>query len=564
MISSLQPKGHELVYDLVREAGVDVSDWSNYDRPDLPQTNPKYCYNWSFFGSDRVVICLWFDEMQEDDLGIFQHLNYSEIPEKRGASSVRRRRAMDMNRAFFTAFRDDLIVRVIIVHDPDDQSDDREVKLRALDPVEWHVASYDEDTGWCRIQRGPKKSDAIPQDGSHASRGHRVSMVRFRSELENLKAHLLDYDGFPFESFTRGKIYDWESYKDYVFAEAGRRLAWQTWDSEEVGTGAILDRVIHAIEINEGKDRRNNLLKWQQYGVHQVLTDARNDKRCFEVESLLFDFYTGELAAEDAFDPLTEHLGKKYPLIAYLFFIKDNSRYLPISPAKFSQAFERLGVSLNTAGECSWENYSAYLSVIREIRDFLELEGFDGIRLLDAHSFCWLLINIDEPEEVSGPRAQIEEFDASTQLSGSKSKKDVDWEALHRARAALGRLGEELALDAEKSRLTDAGHPDLAAKIHLVSEDHTKGYDLHSFETDGSDRLIEVKTMSEDRPAVRFYTSQRQLELAHSEVNHFYYLVRGARTAKPRIQAVRAHSIPEEAISPIVHEVAWTDATQDS
>lgn len=556
MISELQPKAHELVYDLVSQAGLDVSAWSDYARPESPQTNPKYCYNWSFFGLDRVVVCLWFDDMKEDEAGIYQDLNYSEIP---NASSVRKQRAMEMNRAFYTAFRDKLIVRAIILHDPDGHSDDRKVKHRSLDPEHWHVASYDEDTGWCRLQRGLRTIHQATITTPVSQRIHRVSMVRFRAELKSLKAHLLEYDGFPFESFNRGKIYEWESYKDYVFAEAGRRLGQEKWESGDVGTGVIIDRVINAIEINDGKDKRNNLMKWQQWGAHNVLTEAKDDERRFQVESLLFDFYTGELEAEDVFDPLVSLLKRKYSLIAYLFFIKDSSRFLPISPKNFDAIFKRLGIGFTTSGKCSWENYSEYLLVIREIHSLLESEGFEGIRLLEAHSFCWLLNGIGEPKQGETSTITIEEVGGSTSGSSSGPKQDVDWEALHRARAALGRLGEELAYESEKARLKDAGYPELAEKVHLVSNDHTRGYDLHSFEVDGRDRLIEVKTMSQDTPSVRFYTSQRQLDLAHSEVNHFYYLVRGAKTAKPRIQAIRASSIPETAINPIVHEVAWTE-----
>jgi hypothetical protein len=62
-------------------------------------------------------------------------------------------------------------------------------------------------------------------------------------------------------------------------------------------------------------------------------------------------------------------------------------------------------------------------------------------------------------------------------------------------------------------------------------------------------------TLRDDGPTIRFFTSQRQIDLAHSGVNHFYYLVLGARSVRPRIVAMRAHIIPAGAINPIVHEV---------
>lgn len=60
----------------------------------------------------------------------------------------------------------------------------------------------------------------------------------------------------------------------------------------------------------------------------------------------------------------------------------------------------------------------------------------------------------------------------------------------------LGRLGESLVLEHEQRRLILNGRDDLASKIRWVSEEDGDGagYDIHSFEPDGRERLIEVKT----------------------------------------------------------------------
>jgi len=41
VLSSLKPGKRLRVYDLVREAGLDVSDWSSYKLPESPAKNPK-------------------------------------------------------------------------------------------------------------------------------------------------------------------------------------------------------------------------------------------------------------------------------------------------------------------------------------------------------------------------------------------------------------------------------------------------------------------------------------------------------------------------------------------
>jgi hypothetical protein len=61
---------------------------------------------------------------------------------------------------------------------------------------------------------------------------------------------------------------------------------------------------------------------------------------------------------------------------------------------------------------------------------------------------------------------------------------------------SLGRAGEDLVLRFEHERLTRMGEETLAGRIQHVSStlgDHL-GYDIVSFERDGRERLIEVKT----------------------------------------------------------------------
>ena len=154
-LSELKPTERGLVYNLVTQAGVDTSDWSNYRRPDQPATNPKYCYEWSFLAQDRIVLCLWFRHMQEDETGVFQIQNFRQsVLENRDWSTAQKERAWRMDRAFVSALRARLLVRVIIVDGPPEQ-EVGDVERRILDPEPWHIASYDRETGECRIQRGP-------------------------------------------------------------------------------------------------------------------------------------------------------------------------------------------------------------------------------------------------------------------------------------------------------------------------------------------------------------------------------------------------------------------------
>ena len=78
LIDEMRPRSKELVMDLVRESGVDVSDWSKYSGGiQRASTNPKYCYEWAFVQPGQVVILnLWFEQLREQDGTVFQEFNF--------------------------------------------------------------------------------------------------------------------------------------------------------------------------------------------------------------------------------------------------------------------------------------------------------------------------------------------------------------------------------------------------------------------------------------------------------------------------------------------------------
>ena len=82
---------------------------------------------------------------------------------------------------------------------------------------------------------------------------------------------------------------------------------------------------------------------------------------------------------------------------------------------------------------------------------------------------------------------------------------------------ALGRAGEERVLAHERASLLAAGRTDLAERIRWVShvDGDGAGYDILSFDTAGSDRLIEVKTTNgwERTP---FHITRNELSVAEA------------------------------------------------
>jgi len=91
----------------------------------------------------------------------------------------------------------------------------------------------------------------------------------------------------------------------------------------------------------------------------------------------------------------------------------------------------------------------------------------------------------------------------------------------------LGLAGETMVMHFEYERLWKAGKRKLAERLEHVAK--TKGdylgYDIHSFEDDGRDRLIEVKT-TRFGPLTPFFVSRNELEVSitRQQEYHLYRL----------------------------------------
>ncbi len=88
---------------------------------------------------------------------------------------------------------------------------------------------------------------------------------------------------------------------------------------------------------------------------------------------------------------------------------------------------------------------------------------------------------------------------------------------------SLGTAGEEFIVQFEHWRLNSLGQPKLADKVEHISKSKGDGlgYDILSFEANGKQRFIEVKTTSfgKDTP---FFVSKRELALSQASNDQFH------------------------------------------
>lgn len=208
-----------------------------------------------------------------------------------------------------------------------------------------------------------------------------INIERFYKYLDGFKAYIESKsESLVLDLKTNQFFIDQEGYKHNVYENAQNILDFANWKISDIGTGKISKKAIQAV------DEGANLVHHQQKLHFKNKVHENTEK----ADLLLFNIFCLNNDAK-AFDDAVSFWGGKYDLLGYLFFIKNNKKYLPINSSNFDERFQLLGVPLKTSRNCSSSNYFAFVNCIDELRKQMEkYYGFD-ISLLDAHSVIWQL-----------------------------------------------------------------------------------------------------------------------------------------------------------------------------
>jgi hypothetical protein len=138
---------------------------------------------------------------------------------------------------------------------------------------------------------------------------------------------------------------------------------------------------------------------------------------------------------------------------------------------------------------------------------------------------------------VPPPKPDQDERDFRFQETPSKTTRaQKNYLEIEARNHSLGRAGEELVMQLEHQRLWVAGKRKLADQIDHVaaSRGDGLGYDIHSFETDGRDRLIEVKT-TRFGPRTPFFASRNEVNVSEVQRDTFQLYRLFKFTERPRL-----------------------------
>ncbi|NCA85124.1 MAG: DUF3883 domain-containing protein [Clostridia bacterium] len=339
-----------------------------------------------------------------------------------------------------------------------------------------------------------------------------------------------------------------ENYKYEIIEDAKSQLLLKTWRETDIGSGTILKNVKNAINV-----KSNNLIDWRKKDDFKKLKANR------ENEKFLYDFFKSKIKEEIAFDNFVE-IGFSYQLIAYLFFIKNHQKYMPISQEKFDEIFNSINIDFKTSHNCSWENYIEFNEIIKLFRKQLS-QRFKNASLLDAHSFLWIYgFQLDEPKEKvkqekptqksetkaaykskEKPKPELETYTPKKVVDLddlTETANEIDYIENHRKLMEIGNLAEKIVLESEIEFLKDE-YPELAEKVRLVSNNPELGFDVLSFESDGKQKQIEVKAISVNRNAKSFIITRNEFSKSKTYSNYYVYCVTELNSGNPKILRIK-------------------------
>lgn len=233
---------------------------------------------------------------------------------------------------------------------------------------------------------------------------------------------------------------------------------------------------------------------------------------------------------------ISVYLTLKYPNRYYMFKYSVFKKAIELMGYDYDLKKGRVGNIRDFARFCDEVRLSleADSSLITMYEDNLQMDEYkDESHHLLTQDFIYAVVNhLDEGEQTQKKEIKIVNFKEieskdiaikEKSKSSFKAHKGIEYAKEEKAKKELGLSGEKWVIKYEKQRLTDSGKAGLADKIKHVSKEKGDGlgYDILSFNVDGSKRYIEVKTTCGNKQQP-FFVSSPELEKSLDESSHYY------------------------------------------
>lgn len=157
------------------------------------------------------------------------------------------------------------------------------------------------------------------------------------------------------------------------------------------------------------------------------------------------------------------------------------------------------------------------------------------------------------------PKVEYINFEYKGKLDSERSangNKKPDYEKSMRRKQEIGNLGENIVYNEEIKKLIKIGRKDLSDKVKFVSKENDRaGYDISSFDKDGNEIYIEVKSTVSNPKNINFIITQNEYQQSLLKDNYFIYLVYEVETNYPKIHILKKEILLEEYMKPILYRV---------
>lgn len=133
----------------------------------------------------------------------------------------------------------------------------------------------------------------------------------------------------------------------------------------------------------------------------------------------------------------------------------------------------------------------------------------------------------------------------------TRAHRTPNFEEINRKKSAVGMNGELFVLEYEKSN-----NKKYARRIKRIGDDPSFGYDILSYDAEGNEKHIEVKTCSSGNlEKIDFFISSNEYSKLQNDPLYVLYYVCGLSSENPKIISLSKENLVDVTFTPIAYQI---------
>jgi len=149
----------------------------------------------------------------------------------------------------------------------------------------------------------------------------------------------------------------------------------------------------------------------------------------------------------------------------------------------------------------------------------------------------------------------------SSKSSSKRKSKKTDYSSQSKRFKKIGDRGEQIVVMAERKFLLKKNKPKLVKKVdHVAKYDDSAGYDIKSFDENGVEKYIEVKSTLKPIGHSNIFISSNELSVSNDTENYYFYIVYEVGSKQPKIWKIKGTELLNDKnikITPSLYKVTF-------